>query len=82
MDDINNQQTIISLEDSIDYKRDLHSKALLTTNKARLIEYRARKRLAQEGKNRLDKCVDDINKLKEEVSEIHSMLQLIIHKIT
>jgi len=52
------------------YVRDIHSKAILNTNRAQLDEYKVKKNMMAK--------VNEINKLKEEVSEIKDTMSKIL----
>ena len=52
------------------YVRDIHSKAILNTNKAQLDEYRVKKNMMAK--------VNEINTLKQEVSEIKDTMNKIL----
>ena len=52
------------------YVRDIHSKAILNTNKAQLEEYRVKKNMMAK--------VNEINTLKQEVSEIKDTMNKIL----
>jgi len=73
--------TLISLDDSVELKRDPHSKALLSTSINKLEAYREKKRVNLQQQMRIDQCVDDINTLKQEMTDIKVMLTQIINKI-
>jgi uncharacterized FlaG/YvyC family protein len=76
MKDINT----IAIEGRTDFVRDLSSKALLSCNKRGLQDYKLRKKNSDNQRAKLDKCVDDINSLRDEIDEIKSMLKLITSK--
>lgn len=52
------------------YVRDIHSKAILNTNKAQLDEYKVKKNMMSK--------VNEINTLKQEVSEIKDTMNKIL----
>jgi len=52
------------------YVRDIHSKAILNTNRAQLDEYKVKKNMMAK--------VNEINTLKEEVSEIKNTMSKIL----
>lgn len=52
------------------YVRDIHSKAILNTNKAQLDEYKVKKNMMAK--------VNEINTLKQEVSEIKDIMNKIL----
>jgi len=52
------------------YVRDIHSKAILNTNRAQLDEYKVKKNMMAK--------VNEINTLKEEVSEIKDTMSKIL----
>lgn len=56
------------------YRRDPETKAILCTDNAALQAYKARR--AQ--KDQLKHCAEEINKLKEDISEIKLLLREII----
>ena len=66
----------MELDDSKDVLRDVHSKALLTVNNAKLREHQSKRDAAK----MVMKNAEDISELKTEMSEIKNMLQLLINK--
>lgn len=60
------------------YKRDSDSKALINTNRKAFEE---RKRLKQQAK-KSSEMESDINKLKDDITEIKNMLKCITDRIT
>ena len=67
---------LMELDDSKDVLRDVHSKALLTVNNAKLREHQSKRDAAK----MVMKNAEDISELKTEMSEIKNMLQLLINK--
>jgi len=64
-----------------DYIRDVNSKALLSTNTTKLMAYKEKKRIAEQNMQTLERCVGDINNLKDDIAEIKALLSRIISKI-
>lgn len=77
MDHINIKKVEI---EGTDLVRDLSSNAILSTSVTKLNAYKNRKKISMENKEKLDKCVDDINMLKDEIGEIKTMLRLLTSK--
>lgn len=66
----------MELDDSKDVLRDVHSKALLTVNNAKLREHQSKRDAAK----MVMKNAEDISVLKGEMSEIKNLLQILINK--
>ncbi len=66
----------MELDDSKDVLRDVHSKALLTVNNAKLREHQSKRDAAR----MVMKNAEDITVLKNEMSEIKNLLQILINK--
>ncbi len=67
----------MALDDTNDLVRDVHSKALLNVNGAKLREHQ----LKRDAAKLVMKNAEDISELKTEMSDIKQMLQLLINKI-
>jgi hypothetical protein len=67
---------LMELDDSKDVLRDVHSKALLTVNNAKLREHQSKRDAAR----MVMKNAEDITVLKNEMSEIKNLLQILINK--
>lgn len=67
---------LMELDDSKDVLRDVHSKALLTVNNAKLREHQSKRDAAK----MVMKNAEDISVLKGEMSEIKNLLQILINK--
>jgi hypothetical protein len=68
---------LMALDDTNDLVRDVHSKALLNVNGAKLREHQ----LKRDAAKLVMKNAEDISELKNEMSDIKQMLQLLINKI-
>ena len=66
----------MELDDTKDLVRDVHSKALLTVNNAKLREHQSKRDAAK----LVMKNAEDISVLKNEMSEIKNLLQMLINK--
>ena len=66
----------MELDDTKDLVRDVHSKALLTVNNAKLREHQSKRDAAR----MVMKNAEDISVLKNEMSEIKNLLQILINK--
>lgn len=64
------------LQDTTKYQRDRHSKAILSGDSGGLIAYKAAKKRVNEMRSH----GEDINKLKEELSEIKNLLKQILEQ--
>ena len=65
------------------YVRDLHSKALLNTDRVALENHRQKMRLQEQQKSEwqiMKSKVDELNTVREEMLEIKSLLQELLHK--
>ena len=65
------------------FVRDLHSKALLNTDKIALENHRQRMRIQEQQKSEwqiMKNKVDELNTVREEMLEIKSLLQELLHK--
>ena len=65
------------------YVRDLHSKALLNTDKVALENHRQRQRMLTQQSfewQQIKSKVNELNTVKEEMLEIKSLLQELLHK--
>ena len=63
--------------------RDLHSKALLNTDRVALENHRQKMRLQDQQKSEwqiMKNKVDELNTVREEMLEIKSLLQELLHK--
>lgn len=67
---------LMELDDTKDLVRDVHSKALLTVNNAKLREHQSKRDAAK----LVMKNAEDISVLKNEMSEIKNLLQMLINK--
>ena len=65
------------------FVRDLHSKALLNTDRIALENHRQRMRIQEQQKSEWQikkNKVDELNTVREEMLEIKSLLQELLHK--
>ena len=65
------------------FVRDLHSKALLNTDKVALENHRHRQRFVEQQQSEwqvMKSKVDELNTVREEMLEIKSLLQELLHK--
>ena len=65
------------------FVRDLHSKALLNTDRVALENHRQKMRLQEQQKSEwqiMKNKVDELNTVKEEMLEIKILLQELLHK--
>tara|TARA_S200000501_G_scaffold104372_1_gene97756 strand:+ start:279 stop:515 length:237 start_codon:yes stop_codon:yes gene_type:complete len=65
------------------FVRDLHSKALLNTDRVALENHRQKMRLQEQQKSEwqiMKSKVDELNTVREEMLEIKSLLQELLHK--
>tara|TARA_Y100001963_G_C6599454_1_gene361776 strand:- start:385 stop:621 length:237 start_codon:yes stop_codon:yes gene_type:complete len=73
---------VIQTEDS-SFVRDIHSKALLTTDRSALENHRRRRQIEiQQAKKweQLENKVEELNNVKDEILEIRSLLQELLNK--
>ena len=66
----------MELDDTKDLVRDVHSKALLNISNAKLREHQSKRDAAK----MVMKNAEDISVLKNEMSEIKNLLQILINK--
>ena len=65
------------------FVRDLHSKALLNTDRIALENHRQKMRIQEQQKSEwqiMKNKVDELNTVREEMLEIKSLLQELLHK--
>ncbi len=65
------------------FVRDLHSKALLNTDRVALENHRQKMRIQEQQKSEwqiMKSKVDELNTVREEMLEIKSLLQELLHK--
>ena len=65
------------------FVRDLHSKALLNTDRIALENHRQRMKIQEQQKSEwqiMKSKVDELNTVREEMLEIKSLLQELLHK--
>jgi|LWDU01.1.fsa_nt_gi endonuclease III len=62
------------------YIRDENSKAILNTNRNALESYKTARNIKLNENKKLNDCIDDINILKSELSEIKNILKFLIEK--
>ena len=65
------------------FVRDLHSKALLNTDRVALENHRQKMRLQEQQKSEwqiMKNKVDELNTVREEMLEIRTLLQELLHK--
>ena len=65
------------------FVRDLHSKALLNTDRVALENHRQKMRIQEQQKSEwqiMKNKVDELNTVREEMLEIKSLLQELLHK--
>ena len=73
---------VIQTED-ISFVRDIHSKALLTTDRSALENHRRRRQIeVQQAKKweQLENKIEELNNVKDEMLEIRSLLQELLNK--
>jgi hypothetical protein len=68
---------LAKVKENPDLVRDLGTQAILNTNKDALLAYKKQKAKQQE----IDKSIDDINMMKQEMQEIKTLMQRILDKI-
>ena len=69
--------------ENLSFVRDLHSKALLNTDRVALENHRQKMRLKDQQKSEwqiMKNKVDELNTVREEMLEIKSLLQELLHK--
>lgn len=72
----------VQIKDSPTLYRDVHSKGLVNTDNRALEEYKAARKKRQNSKHTILQYENDINTLKNEVSEIKDSLKLILDRLT
>ena len=60
--------------------RDIHSKALLSTNYDELAAHRQRRAVMLQQKSENDRLREEINTIKQEFAEVKELLQLMLKK--
>ena len=71
----------VQIKDTPNLYRDVHSKSLVSTDDRGLEEYKAARELRRESQVSLLQYQNDINKLKDEVTEIKNSLKLILQSL-
>tara|TARA_B100000927_G_scaffold290255_1_gene288657 strand:+ start:1692 stop:1928 length:237 start_codon:yes stop_codon:yes gene_type:complete len=74
---VSNDKDIIQIEGERDYVRDKNSKAILSNNREGLRAYKIKRIQMQ----RVLEYENDINTLKSEISEIRTVLDVIVNKL-
>ncbi len=69
----------IKVKDNENLVRDSKSNCIINTNKSEYDEYLARRKSKQSEKNKVENLEKDMNTLKNELSEIKSLLKEIIN---
>lgn len=62
-------------------ERDIHSKALLQTDKGALLKYRLQKQKHKESTHELNRMKNEISELKNDLGEIKQLLLAITNKV-
>lgn len=71
----------IQIKESPTLYRDVHSKGLVNTDNRALEEYKAARKIRKENRTAIAQYQNDINTLKDEVSEIKDSLKLILETL-
>jgi hypothetical protein len=71
----------VQIKESPTLYRDIHSKGLVNTDNRALEEYKAARKKRQDSKLAILQYENDINMLKEEVTDIKDTLKLILDKL-
>ena len=71
----------VQIKESPTLYRDIHSKGLVNTDNRALEEYKAARKKRQDRKVAILQYENDINMLKEEVTDIKDTLKLILDKL-
>ena len=71
----------VQIKESPTLYRDIHSKGLVNTDNRALEEYKAARKKRQDSKVAILQYENDINMLKEEVTDIKDTLKLILDKL-
>ena len=71
---------IAKVKDEPGYVRDLNSRAILNVDSSGLEAYKLQKRARLNQKNQINRLTDDVNQLKEEMSEIKNLLVRLLDK--
>lgn len=72
----------VQIKESPTFYRDIHSKGLVNTDNRALEEYKAARKKRQNSKHTILQYENDINTLKNEVSEIKDSLKVILDRLT
>jgi hypothetical protein len=76
-----NINKFVQIKESPTLYRDIHSKGLVNTDNRALEEYKAARKKRQDSKVAILQYENDINMLKEEVTDIKDTLKLILDKL-
>ena len=71
----------VQIKNTPNLYRDVHSKGLVSTDDRGLEEYKAARALRKEAQVSISQYQNDINKLKDEVTEIKDALKLILESL-
>ena len=71
----------LKVKDERNLYRESNSKGIVNTDNAALRDYKNSRTLRNENTKKIRQYEDDINSLKEEVTEVKDMLKLIFDKI-
>jgi len=71
----------IQIEEDRNFVRDKNSKGIVNIDNAGLIEYKTLREQRLNEKNKITQCQNDINTLKNELTEIKDSLRLILGKL-
>ena len=71
---------LVEIQDKDGLVRDMSSGAILNTNRTEYENYLSRREQARQAKNQLAQQAEEINNLKNDISEIKQMLVLLINK--
>jgi hypothetical protein len=71
----------VQIKESPTLYRDIHSKGLVNTDDRALAEYKEARKKRQENKAAVLQYENDINTLKDEVTDIKDSLKLILDKL-
>ena len=76
-----NINKFVKIKESPTLYRDVHSKGLVNTDNRSLEEYKAARKKRQESRNSILQYENDINTLRDEVTDIKNSLKLILEKL-
>ena len=71
---------LTKVKDNSSYVRDMTNRAILNVDSNGLDSYKIKKRAMQQQKDNINNLTNDVNQLKDEITEIKSLLMRLLDK--